>query len=290
MWIDSDNASSRVWERASALLTHTHTQREMSSTANLYADEVKKHFRTLFANWEPGTELRLGDYGTLHGNLFVPEGNLEEDFPDNFPQDFLIIRKDETNDHKEFRSESGVDVTFSAKGSIGAAGVPLAKATLEVQFGQKDAIFFDAADCRTERISNKAKVGEVLAELYARDEWESKYCVVTDLVIAGRTILAISQSDSASITIEASSDQVAQIDLSDADVKVGFTSVRSIGYKVEAKQGLHLLMGLCQYKGGFLGINEGFRPRTIKRMSKDPAKRKLEIEAADMRLVQLGME
>jgi len=262
----------------------------MSSTANLYANELKKHFRTLYANWEPGTELRLGDYGRLEGNIFVPEGNLEEDFPKEFPQDFIILREDGASDHKEFRSESGVDVTFNAKGSLGTAGVPLGKATLEVKFGHKDAIFFDAAGCTTERISNKAKVGEVITMLYARDKWKSKYCVVTDLVKAGRTILAVSQSANSSITIEASSDKVAQIDLADASMGLGFTSVRSIGYKVEALGGLHLLMGLCQYKPGFLGIGDGFKPRSIRSRSAGTKSNAELASEQDMRFIQLGLE
>ena len=266
------------------------TPANMSSTANQYANEVKKHFKTLYANWEPGGDLRLGDYGTLEGNVFVPEGNLEEDYPSEFPQNFIIIRKDGTTDHKEFRSESGVDVTFSAKGSLGATGLPLAKATLEVKFGQKDAIFFDAADRTTERISNKAKVGEVVAKLLAKDKWKSKYCVVTDLVSAGRTILAVSQSSNASITIEAASENVAQINLADAGMDLGFTSVRSIGYKVEAKKGLLLLMGLCQYKTGFLGIGGGSDPRSFRKSNVNIKARADVIAADEMRFVQLGME
>jgi len=261
----------------------------MSSTANLYANEVKKHFKTLYANWEPGQDLRLGDYGSLEGNLFIPEGNLEEDFPQDFPQGFIILRDDGTTDHKDFRSESGVDVTFSAKGSAGPGGAPLAKATLEVKFGHKDAIFFDAAGCTTERISNKAKVGEVIAKLHANKKWDTRHCIVTDLVTAGRTILAVSQSASSSITVEASSDAVKQIDLSDASVGLGFTSAKSIGYKVEAKQGLYLLMGLCQYKKGFLGIGGGFGPRAARRgrLRSNAANA---ADQEDMRFIQLGME
>lgn len=262
----------------------------MSSTANLYTNEVKKHFKTLYANWEPGGQLRLGDYGTLEGNAFVPKGNLEEDYPQDFPKDFIIIRPDDTEDHKEFKSESGVDVTLNAKGSIGVAGVPLAKANIEVKFGKKDAIFFDAAGCTTERISNKARVGEVLEKLHKKKLWKSKYCVVTDLVKAGRTIIAISESASSSITIEASSDKVAQVNLADVKTSVGFTSLKSIGYKVDAEKGLFLLMGLCQYKTGFLGIGNGFDVRTIHARSATPMSLRQTASEVDMRFIQLGMD
>lgn len=264
----------------------------MTSTAKLYASEIKKHFRTLYANWEPGGLVELGDYGVLDGNIFTPLGKLSQDFPE-FSKGFIKTQKDSTKDHKEFRSESGVDVSFSAKGSVNGAGTTLVKAALEVKFGHKDAIFFNAAECTTDRIANKAKVGEVLKKLFEDGKWKRTFCVVTDLVTAGQTIIAISQGNNSMINFEANSPKVERIDLADAEVGLSITSEKSIGYKVDAEKGLVLLIGLCQIKPKFLWTGGDFDVKSIKMRSMSPASRSMKASAtpdADLSFIQLGLE
>ncbi len=222
----------------------------MSKLANLYANELKRHFKILYANWEPGGPLHLGDYGILDGNIFIPKGNLKNDFIE-FKGNVIKITADPTADHKEFKSERAVEINLVAKGTV-TAGIPLAKAALEVKFGRKDSIFFNAAGCTTNRISNKLKVGEILKELLKEKKWEKEYCVVTDLVKAGRTVIAISQGRNSTISFEAESPAVERINLADASVKLNLTSERSIGYKVDGAEGLDILLGLCKIKNAFI--------------------------------------
>lgn len=264
----------------------------MTSTAKLYASEIKKHFRTLYANWEPGGPIELGDYGMLDGTIFTPLGKLSEDFPE-FAKGLIKTQKDNSADHKEFRSEGGVDVSFYAKGSVNGAGTTLAKAAIEVKFGHKDAIFFNAAGCTTDRISNKAKVGEVLKKLFEEKKWKRTFCVVTDLVTAGQTIIAISQGNNSSITVEADSPAVQRINLADAKMGITITSERNIGYKVDAENGLILLLGLCQIKPKFLGTGGDFNVKTITKRSKSLTAGSLKASAitdADLSFIQLGLE
>lgn len=267
----------------------------MSSIANLYTDEVKKHFKVLYANWIPGSPIELGDYGIMEGNIFIPVGKLKNDF-NEFQGDVIQINADPLKDHNEFISESGVEVSFGAKGSVNSAGTTLAKATLEIKFSNKNSIFFNAAECTTTRITNKAKVGEILKELLKNERWQKEYCVVTDLVKAGKTIVAISQSNNSGISFEADSPAIEKINLGDASVKFNLTSERSIGYKVDAVEGLDLLMGLCKIKNPFLWWGGGFKPKTF--MLSDTMKFRIENTAAiktedsidDLIFGQLGMD
>lgn len=233
----------------------------MASIAKLYSDEIKKHFRVLYANWEPGGPIELGDYGIMDGNIFIPIGKLKEDFPE-FAGKMINTTPDPTKDLKEFKSESGVEVNLLAKGSLNTSGAKLAKATLEIKFSKKDSIFFNAAECTTTRITNKAKVGEKLKDLMKQGKWNKEYCVVTDLVKAGRTIIAISQSDSSGISFEVSSSAIEKINLADASIELNITSEKSIGYKVDATDGMYILMGLCKIKNPFLWLGGGFLPKT----------------------------
>ncbi len=235
----------------------------MSKIASLYSDEVKKHFKVLYANWEPGGPIELGDYGIMDGNIFIPMGKLKVDFPE-FSGNIIQIAPDPTKDQKEFKSESGVEVNLAAKGSVSPAGVTLAKAALEIKFSSKDSIFFNAAGCTTTRITNKAKVGEILKQLLKNGKWQKEYCVVTDLVEAGKTVIAISQSNNSAISFEADSPSIEKIDLADASIKFNLTSEKSIGYKVDADDGLIILIGLCKIKNPFLWWGGDFKPRTLR--------------------------
>ena len=81
-----------------------------TSVAIAYANTVKKNQRVLFGVWEPGLPVQLGDYGTMNGNIFVPQGNIRE-FEDL--KDFKItIRKDNSQDEKTFTSENPSEETF----------------------------------------------------------------------------------------------------------------------------------------------------------------------------------
>jgi hypothetical protein len=231
----------------------------MSHIANLYAKEVKKHFKVLHANWEPGGPIELGDYGIMDGKIFIPMGKLKNDFPE-FSGNIILIAPDSSRDQKEFKSESGVEMKLGVKGSVNSAGTTLVKATLEIKFANKDSIFFNAAECTTTRISNKAKIGEILKHLLKNKRWKKEYCVVTDIVKAGKTVVAISQSNNSSILFEADSPAIEQINLADASVKFNLTSEKNIGYKVDALEGLDILIGLCKIKNSLPWQIGNFEP------------------------------
>lgn len=235
----------------------------MSKIANLYANAVKNNFKVLFANWEPGGPIELGDYGILSDNIFIPVGKLKNDF-EEFKGDVIQITLDPTQDHKEFKSEKGVEVNLVAKGAFNPQGVQLAKASIEIKFSSEDSIFFNAAGCSTSRIANKAKIGQIIKELKKQDKWEKKWCVVTDLVHAGKTLIAISQSSNSGLTLEADSPALEKINLADASIKLSPSFERSIGYKVVADEGLNLLIGLCKLKNPFIIGPSQFKPRTMR--------------------------
>lgn len=233
----------------------------MSNIAKLYSRELKRNFKILYANWEPGGPIELGDYGVMNGDIFIPMGKLKQDF-EEFQGDLIKTVLDLTKDHKSFKSEKGVDVNLKAKGTLDASGVPLAKAELEIKFSSKDSIFFNAAECVTNRISNKAEIGKILKKMLKEKKWKKKYCVVTDIVKAGKTIIAISESNSSGISFKASSDEIESINLADASVGFDFKSESSIGYRVDAVEGLDVMIGLSKIKNPFPWWNEPiFKPK-----------------------------
>ena len=224
----------------------------MIGAVEIYTDAVYNNFKPLHANWEPGRPVQLGDYGVMKGRTFVHLGNIK-DLGVNFSE-----RADETSDDKQFTSTSDVNVTFHAKGTT-TAGVVNAKAGLEVAFGSKDAVFFNAADCTYNMIADKAAVGKRILALNDKEEWQREWVVVTDLVKAGATTVAISGGASASILFEAKGD-VDRIDLADASIGLSVKSSKNVGYRVVAANGLYPLIGLCKIQSAFLFWPREFRP------------------------------
>lgn len=261
----------------------------MSNLATLYSDAIKKHFKILYANWEPGGPIELGDYGVMEDNIFIPIGKLKDDFQE-FSGDAIKVMPDPTKDMKEFKSETGVKVSTNDKGSLSPQGIELLKATLEISFSKKNAIYFNASGCTTTRISNKAKIGEKLKKLREKGKWEKKYCVVTEIVAAERAIIAISQSSDSCISFEADSPAIEKINLADTSIKLNLNTESNIGYKVPAQEGLILLLGFYEIKDRFLWKKEGLRQRAFRSKIKENSIPKEEALSKKMIFGKLGLK
>ena len=220
-----------------------------SDLSNVYCDVVKNHFRIYYANWLPAKTLDLGDYGMLQGNIFIKLGNVKNDF---LELKGAVIQEftEQSKNHYEFTSSRDVEIKTTAKGTVGNIGIT-ANATLGIQFHSENSVFFNAAECTTKFISNKAEIGKIIMNLYRENRWRFNYVLVTDIIKAGRTLIAISSAENSSISFEASSPNISHIDLANASLGLSITSESNIGFKVVSEDGLDLLMGLCKVKNSF---------------------------------------
>ena len=231
-----------------------------TSVAKAYANTVKKNQRVLFGVWEPGLPVQLGDYGTMNGNIFVPQGNIRE-FEDL--KDFKItIRKDNSQDEKTFTSEKGVQYELKPKVSAPINGVPV-NASIEFTFSKENAVFFNAAGCEVEMIENKNQLGQKIMQIHEKDKnlWRKEFVLVTDLVHAKRALIIISTSNDFSVGFEADA-KVPVIDLASASLGLKVKSQNSSGYKVSAEEGLIPLIGLGKIQKVFLG-DSNFEPLSV---------------------------
>ena len=228
----------------------------MSNIAEIYTHTIRENFHPLFANWEPGTPIELGAYGPMDGDSFIHVGNIK-DLGLNFD-----IRKDLTKDNKLFSSKGSAIFKLGAKGSININGMVNTKATLQIAFTSEDAVFFNAAECDFQMMRDKAKIGKVIMQRYRDHEWERAWAIVTDVVVAGATTIAISGGKTSSIVFEASGN-VDRIDLADASLNLNITSQESVGYVVEAKKGLVPLIGMSKIQSTFLWVGEKYKPISL---------------------------
>lgn len=228
----------------------------MQSIVNIYTDTVYENLRPLYANWEPGKPVQLGDFGILRDHTFINLGNI-----DNFNLTFHE-RTDSTKDQKIFTSKDSVEVKFHARGSVPVSGIVNTKASLEVSFSNQDAVFFNAAECEYSMISDKVALGKNIMSLYEKGDWQREWVIVTDLIRAGATTLAISGGRSATIVFEATGD-VERINLAEAALGLSVKSASNVGYQVVAENGLIPLLGLCKIQSSFLWWDEKFKPLTL---------------------------
>jgi hypothetical protein len=211
--------------------------------ARLYTNAVHRNLGPLFANWEPATPIDLGDYGERDGPLFKRLGNIAKAFGVSF-----AVERPAKRTHHSFVSSKSVTVTLTAAGEAGPAG----QATLEIGFGSNNGVYLDAAGCRHERIADKRELGEKLERI---GNFERRWAVVTDRLVAARSIIAISNGKDGRVVLRADA-QVPTIDLANANIGLSVAGRQNIGYLVEAENGLTPLMGLCGFRRRFLRGDE----------------------------------
>lgn len=133
------------------------------------------------------------------------------------------------------------------------------KATLEVNFSSNEAVFFNAAGCDYTMIADKVALAKETMTRFANNEWERDWAVVTDLVKASSTTLAVSAGNTASIVFESKAD-IERINLADASLGLTVKTAKNIGYQVVAENGLIPLFGLCKIQSTFLWWGDKFNP------------------------------
>jgi hypothetical protein len=203
-----------------------------------YTQEVYAHLRPLHANWEPAQPVRIGDFGVLNGRMFLQKGNVDQ-FEITCP-----TRESHVEKRRTFCSSGMAEVRLRPRVS-GKAGRKVQNARAEIRFSSAGAVYFNAADCTYTTIQDKVGFGAKILALYHTSKWKSSWVVVTDLVTAGSTTIAISREAGAYLELQAGVD-VAQIDLANASLQLQSTSTKRVGYEVTAAPGLTPLIGLSK--------------------------------------------
>lgn len=231
--------------------------------SEIYTKSIYDNLKPLYANWDPRKPVQLGDFGVMRDCTFIYLGNISQ-FSKDFPQLKFTERSSPTTDHKSFSSKGTTEVKFNAKGSVSVGGVVNVKPTLEVNFSSEESTFFNAAECQYSMIADKVSLSNTIMDMYHKRDgekrkWEREWAVVTDLVKAGSTTIAISGGSSASIVFETTGD-VESINLADASIGLSIKHSTNIGYQVVAEQGLVPLIGLCKIQSLFLWEGAEFSP------------------------------
>lgn len=237
----------------------------MSSLAAEYCDQIKKHFKKFHATFPPNETVRLGDYGVLYDDVFVRLGNVER-----LGMQFGVREGVSQASLVDFTSKGSVEVEFGAAADAGV-GTAAVKASVEIKFSRENAVFFNAADCTIDAVEDQVAFGAEILKLKKADRWEKKYAVVTSLLRAKSTTIAVSSSSNASIKFEASTPSVKEIDLADASLKLNVKRVKDVSLKIVTGGDLVPLIGLSKIQGGILETDDFGPLRMLIPGQKNPA-------------------
>lgn len=227
----------------------------MKPVNELYTEEVYHELRPYHANWTPDQPVCLGDFGLLNQKRFIHQGNLGQ-----FQVSFGVLKKAGMA-QQHFCSQGAVE--YSAKANAGSRpGGSSPNAQLDVRFTKSGAVFFNLAGCEYQSIKDKIALSRSIENLFRVGAWKLPWVVVTDLVTARSTTVAISNSAQAALTLAADA-AVPNIDLADSSVELKAASSKGVGYQVVSAPGLSPLFALARLRKRWFNEPE-FGPETRK--------------------------
>ncbi|OQY70176.1 MAG: hypothetical protein B6D44_16320 [Ignavibacteriales bacterium UTCHB2] len=164
----------------------------MLGLIQMYCENVHNELQ-YYANERPGRPLKLGDIGILNGFIYTPKSNVKNlnlnvaSIEDNYTgsEKFSSVGVEETVIYTNVRSDKG-------------------ELSVDVKFSSSNQIFFQIENTKTIRIDDQIKLGQEIEALYDKDEWDSNWYVVTELVEAGYSIGVLSKNSKSDYNVKLS--------------------------------------------------------------------------------------
>lgn len=209
----------------------------------LYRRAIRNHMAPYFPNWTPGTPNELGQYGRMQAGTFVAEGNIKDDFGIDFE-----IHYDESPEPFQFSAGGNVSVGFNAAADAGTIG----NASLKLGFEQKHTVFVQALESRVHRIKNKRQVFDQLLAGFKNDSlsWKRNYVLVTDLLVGGRVVVAVTGESGGEINFSAAADVDGSQIPFDASIGLSLSNSNVLAYNTTGQK-MPLCLGLSRIRGWF---------------------------------------
>lgn len=218
----------------------------MSSSAERGCRIIHDQFVDFYAAWPPNAPLKLGDFGYLNGAVFQRKSHLS-----TYGIEWKTRRGTGESTYS-LTSGFGTNVTLLGKGDVAPGGITLAKALAEVSFSSAGSVFFNAAGCTVDEIENEIELGRSILNLFAQRQWNDDWWVVTRLIHAKSTTVAVSESAEAGLSLEAASDQP-YVDLANAELKLVAKRRKDVSNVIVSETGLTPLVALSRVRKKLLG-------------------------------------
>lgn len=174
----------------------------MATPQKIYVNGIKKQLKNFYAAWLPSTRFKLGDVGTLNGNLFEKVTSL-----DNLGISFKESR-DRDSTKIEFVSESGVSRIIKAAGQFNPnlPNIPESQAGIGIEFSKQGAFIIEAEESYEPFIDDLVKLEKDIRQVYQDGNWKSGWVVITRLIHTPNATIMISNSSQSKIELSVEGD------------------------------------------------------------------------------------
>lgn len=174
----------------------------MVSEAKLYFDAIYRATDGQIPVWYPGRDISLGHIGTFEDGRWIHKKTLEEvgipfrPHHDKTPSEGLDLGHG-------YSWSTGVAVDAQAK-VPGIPGGPQVEGSLQLSLSGSGSFVLKSSDSLVHYIKNLDEVeGEMISLFRARDgRWAEDWCVVSEVYVASRSFVAVSDGNEASLSID----------------------------------------------------------------------------------------
>jgi hypothetical protein len=123
---------------------------------------------------------------------------------------------------------------------------------VSISFANVGSVFFNAAGCSINEVEDHVTLGKEILDLFKDKRWDDDWCVVTRIVHATSTSVAIAKDIGATLKLEAIGDKN-QIDLADASLKMKATAFDKLSNVIVTEDALSPLLGLSRLRRRLFG-------------------------------------
>jgi len=211
----------------------------MASPVKIYQKEMHNNIG-FFATWLPGDHMDIGAVGVMKNGRFRQEATLKD----------LGIKYKQSDEGSpqplKYTSSKGTTIESSAGAKVSAV-----TADIKIDFSSEGAFLFDALKVRQVRIKNRFDVTAEILELYEEGKWNKEWYVIESLHIADSATIIVSQDQSASIVMAASSElPIPSTTLADPRIDLSVKSSRGKLFQIIAGRDLRPLYACLRLKDG----------------------------------------
>ena len=168
-----------------------------------YTKEILKQ-RGTYATYPFGDQVKVGDFGTLDGNVFNAEGKLENQ---SWYEGNLATTQGARAESISLTSAGEVNVTFKAEGKKTSAGtgvIPLDSAGFIIEFGKKHSVILECQGVRNHALSHLTHIAGQIIDRFKADKWPKDRVLVTEVWRAESSYVAVSRSSNVKVELEVS--------------------------------------------------------------------------------------
>jgi hypothetical protein len=190
------------------------------SLRSAYAKQVRQTFGPGYhAAWFPDTSHKIGTYGRMVDDVFMPCGNLQE-LGVTYTTDIDTIPS-----ALNITSSKGVAITTKLQGETNQnlPNIPQASAGIGIEFKSEGSFILAAEEVYEDRIANPGQLEAQLIALKKNNQWDSDFRIITGILRMPVATILISQSKNTKLELSIEGSLTAAInELGKAGVSANF--------------------------------------------------------------------